>query len=389
MVGCGMLKKSRVHCACRKYLLHVVVKCRACPFQPRATVTESTPMKALIETIESGAHLSREQVFAAGEALLSEDAGLEEKARFLTALSERGEAPEEIAFFAQSFLEKAVDPGLKPGDVGGPLMDVCGTGGDKLNLFNISTTWMFVLAAAGAVVVKHGNRGITSKSGGADVLEYLGVKLDLPPERFVEGVKQTGLGFLFAPAYHPAFKSVAPVRKMLAERGQRTMFNILGPLLNPVRPDYQLIGVFSEHLQPGFAEILTLLGRKSAWVVHGKTEAGAGMDEVSVSGPTQVWKTESGKISHETLEPASLGVEVRPVGELKGGDAAANASLLTGILSGEIRDAKRDVVLLNAAAGLTVCGKASNMEEGLQRAAELIDSGAAKQKLDAFLAFHS
>ena len=166
--------------------------------------------------------------------------------------------------------------------IGKPLLDVCGTGGDKLNLFNVSTTSVFLLAAAGVAVVKHGNRGITSKSGGADALEALGIRIDLPADEFGHCVEEVGAGFLFAPLYHPAFKAVVPVRKLLAERGQRTIFNILGPLLNPARPDYQLIGVFDENLCPVFCRhSATSRPRERAWAVHGSAGAAGGMDELS------------------------------------------------------------------------------------------------------------
>lgn len=334
-------------------------------------------MKELTKCVKEGRELDRDQVSVAGKALLDEGVPPDDKARFLSELSMKGETPGEIAAFVEVFLERAVDPGLVAAEMGGPLLDVCGTGGDKLNLFNISTASVFVLAAAGVKVVKHGNRGITSPSGGADVLEALGIRIDLPAEDFAECVKRVGAGFMFAPMYHPAFKAVVPVRKLLAERGQRTIFNILGPLLNPVKPDYQVIGVFDENLAPVFVDILNRLGRKNAWVVHGKTAEGSGMDEVSVCGETVIWKTFGGGKSSEKLLPPDVGIELGDVADLKGGDARENAELLRGILSGELKGAKRDIVLLNAAAGLVVAGKAADLGEGMALAAEQVDSGAA------------
>lgn len=344
-------------------------------------------MKELAKHVKEGHELDKSQVIEAGEALLDEELSAEDKAAFLSELAEKGETPEEIASFVELFLDRAVDPGLSADQLDGPVLDVCGTGGDKLDLFNISTTTIFVLAAAGVKLVKHGNRGITSKSGGADVLEALGIRIDMPPEDFAECVKQVGVGFLFAQMYHPAFKAVMPVRKMLAERGQRTIFNIMGPLLNPVRPDYQVIGVFDENLPPVFADILTRLGRKQAWAVHGKTGDGSGMDEMSVCGATEIWKTCAGEISSETVVPSDLGISPSEVIDLKGGDASDNAELLKGILSGDIVGPRRDMVLLNSAAGLVVTGKASNLSDGMALAAEQLDRGAATEVLEKWQAF--
>ena len=210
-------------------------------------------MIQFIEQLQSGNDLSAEQVTSCADFLLNETAGNDEKAQLLKALSTKGETPAEIAAFVEAFLVHAVDPGFTAGECNGPTIDVCGTGGDKLDLFNISTTSVFVIAGGGACVVKHGNRVITSKSGGADVLEALGIAIDLPAARLRECVMQHNLGFLFAPIYHPAFKAVVPVRKQLAGEGVRTVFNLIGPLLNPVRPDYQMVGVFDGNLTTPFA----------------------------------------------------------------------------------------------------------------------------------------
>jgi anthranilate phosphoribosyltransferase len=341
----------------------------------------------LIEQIRAGGELAEDQIGSAAEALLEEGVAAEEKVDFLAALAEKGETPREIAGFANAFLERAVDPGIVPPEMDRPLLDVCGTGGDRLDLFNVSTTSVFVLAGAGVGVVKHGNRKITSKSGGADVLEALGIPIDLTGPRLVECLKQVGAGFLFAPRYHPAFRAVAPVRKILAERGQRTVFNILGPLLNPARPDFQLIGVFDEALVPVMAEILTRLGRKRAWSVHGKTETGAGMDELSSLGPTVVSETRSGRISSSTIDPSALGLSPALVTDLRGGDAEENAAITRGILSGEIRGPKRELVLLNAGAGMVIAGSGATLEEGIALAGESIDSGAAWQVLERWRSF--
>ena len=217
--------------------------------------------------------------FAAGQ-LLDENEDISIKTQFLKSLAKKGETPSEIAGFVKNFLKHAVDPKFSSDDCQGPTIDVCGTGGDKLDLFNISTASVFVLAAGGASVVKHGNRGITSKSGGADVLEELGVPIDLPVDDLRRCVLENNAGFLFAPLYHPAFKAVVPVRQELAKEGIRTVFNLIGPLLNPVGPDYQLVGVFDSTLTTTFAQILGKLGRKRAWAVHGQGPNNEGMDEM-------------------------------------------------------------------------------------------------------------
>ena len=221
-------------------------------------------MDALIHHLEEGLELSLREVEVAAELLLDSHVADEKKARLLEALSRKGETAAEITGFVEAFLQHAVDPHVGLLDLEGPTIDVCGTGGDKLDLFNVSTTAMFVVAAAGGIVVKHGNRGITSKSGGADVLEALGIRIDLSAEGFRDCLEKAGVGFLFAPMYHPAFKAVIGVRKLLAEKGVRTIFNLIGPLMNPARPQCQLTGVFVREMCPVFAEILQRLGRDAA-----------------------------------------------------------------------------------------------------------------------------
>ncbi|MCB1061864.1 MAG: anthranilate phosphoribosyltransferase [Verrucomicrobiae bacterium] len=344
-------------------------------------------MKPLSDILLAGEDLTSEQITEAADSLLSETVSDGEKAAFLRALADKGETPAEIAGFVNAFLERAVTPVIDRAGLDRPLLDVCGTGGDKLDLFNVSTASVFVLAASDVAVVKHGNRGITSKSGGADVLEALGIRIDLPPESFGDCVSEVGAGFLFAPMYHPAFKAIVPVRKQLAGEGRRTIFNLLGPLLNPARPDYQLIGVFDETLTPAFAEILGRLGRQRAWAVHGHTETGEGMDELSSIGLTDVVETTDLSARSFTVNPAHLGIASATVDDLKGGDAKENAALLQRILDGSEEGPKRDIVLLNAAAGLTICGKAADLSAGLTLAREAIDSGEAIARLEAWRQF--
>lgn len=330
------------------------------------------------QTARSG-ELTAGQIREVATWLLDENVAPDEKADFLGALHRRGETPAEVVALAETMLEHAV-PFDVPDDLR-PVIDVCGTGGDKLGLFNISTAVMFVAAGAGARLVKHGNRGITSKSGGADVLEALGLPVDLPVERLQDMLGEAGAVFLFAPCFHPAFKAVAPARKLLAERGQPSVFNMLGPLLNPSRPEGQLAGVFNESLVDLYADVLPGLGRERAWVVHGKAGDTGVMDEISTLGPTLIAKVSGGKTTRDTVTPADLGVSAAELEALRGGDAPANAQLLSELLRGERRGAARDIVAVNAAAALIVAGLTDDWAEARERAEESIDSGAAEQVL--------
>lgn len=338
----------------------------------------------LIAEVKAARDLDAAEAEMAVAALTSGDVADGDKAEFLQALRTKGETAKEIAAFAQALLARAVNPELDPARLAGPMIDVCGTGGDRLELFNVSTTVMFVLAAGGACVVKHGNRAVTSKSGGADVLEELGVKIDLAPKRLRACVEEFGLGFIFAPAYHPAFKAIVPVRKALAAQGIPTIFNLLGPLLNPARPPYQLVGVFSPVLLPKYAEALAVLGRAHAWAVHG-----SGMDELSLTGPSAVQEVIDGQVRERTINPAELGLTICSVEDLRGGDRRENAALLAGILDGRETGPKRDLVLLNAAAGFVITGLASDLPAGLALAREQIRSGRALAKLQALQNFTS
>lgn len=339
-------------------------------------------MDALIHHLEAKQELSPREVEVAAALLLDPAMPDEKKARLLAALALKGETPGEIAGFVEAFLEHAINPHLGLLDLEGPTLDVCGTGGDQLDLFNISTTAMFIAAAAGAVVVKHGNRGITSKSGGADVLEALGIRIDLPADDFRNCVEKAGIGFMFAPLYHPAFKAVVAVRKSLAAQGVKTIFNLIGPLLNPARPQCQLIGVFNRDLCPDIAAILQRLGRHSAWVVHGTTGDGRAVDEVSLMGATRIFK--SGlyqEMVDEEIHPHDFGMKHAEVAELQGGDAKVNAAILEAILAGRETGPKRDMVLMNAGAALACAGLADDMGDGIEISREMITSGAALEKL--------
>lgn len=345
-------------------------------------------MDDLISHLQHGRELDAALIQSALAVLVDEKADAACKGAFLQALRDKGETPGEIAGFVRELLSRAVDPGLDAATLPGPMLDVCGTGGDRMELFNVSTTAMFVLAAGRAVIVKHGNRGMTSRCGGADVLEELGVKIDLAPAGFRRCVERVGIGFLFAPNYHPAFRVIAPVRKALAARGVATIFNILGPLLNPARPGHQLVGVFQKSILPKYAEAFALLGRTHAWAVHGSSgPVGGGVDEISTIGTTEICAVRNGEISSHTLDAEPLGFPRASIEELRGGDCAENARILMGVLSGHIRGAKRDVVVLNAAAGFVVADLAPDLAAGIALAEEHLDNGSALEKLRALQSF--
>src|SRR6266576_634797 len=270
-------------------------------------------MKTLVEKLRAGVDLNSSDIAFAVTLLLSEQVEDKAKAEFLTALHNKGESAEELAGFVELLMQRAVDPMIDPAELPGPLIDVCGKGGDGLDFFNISTTIMFILAAGGAAVIKHGNRSVTSTCGSADVLEELRVPLHLPPEELQECAKRHGLAFVFARRYHPAFRAVAKMRERLAREKTRTIFNLLGPLLNPVRPPRQLIGVFAPQLTGIFAEVLRRLGRARAWIVHGLAEGSDGMDDISVSGATTIAELDNGKITSAVLDTQWLGLKRCPI----------------------------------------------------------------------------
>ena len=339
-------------------------------------------MDLLITHLVHGEELGLHEIEVAAELLLDPGVADEKKSRLLLALSEKGETPAEIAGFVEAFLQHSVDPMIGAMELEGPTLDVCGTGGDQLDLFNVSTTAMFIAAAAGAVVVKHGNRGITSKSGGADVLEALGVRIDLPPEGFRHCLEKAGVGFLFAPNYHPAFKALAGVRKQLATAGHRSIFNLIGPLLNPARPECQLVGVSDRSLCPAFAEILQRLGRESAWVVSGMAPDLRVVDEVSLMGSTLICKSGAYQdLEDEEVSPEDFGFRIARLEDLQGGDAKTNAAILEAILSGQDTGPKCDMVILNAAAALACAGLADHMGDAIGIAREAISGGAAIERL--------
>src|SRR5438874_2172711 len=344
-------------------------------------------MTSLIEKIRAGADLNLGDVQHAIVFLLSDSVSAQMKAEFLTLLHRKGESASEIANFVRVLLERAIPLQIEENDVSGPIIDVCGTGGDGVNLFNVSTAVMFVLAAGGVTVIKHGNRHVTSLSGSADVLEALGVPIDLEPENLRDCVERVGVGFIYARLYHPAFRALAEMRTQLAAKNQRTIFNLLGPLLNPARPKRQLIGVFSPGFTRTFAEVTRQLGRERAWIVSGMASDTLRMDDVSTIGPTTIAELHRGKITSAVLDTRWLGIPQASLDELLGGDAKLNAHIVTQILSGTETGPKRDLIIANAAAGFVVAGYAREMNVGIAMAREQIECGRALEKLRALQAY--
>lgn len=344
-------------------------------------------MDDLIEQLRRGCALGSGDVKRAVACLGDPKETEARKADLLRALHDKGETPEEIAAFTLALLERAVDPGIDPGAQRGPLLDMCGTGGDRLDLFNVSTTAMFLVAAAGAAIVKHGNRKISSRCGGADVLEALRIRIDLEPADARRCLDRCGIVFLFARKYHPTFQIIAPVRARLASEGGLTIFNQIGPLLNPARPPHQVVGVFSRTLLEPTARALGILGRTHAWAVHGETGDGRGMDELSILGRSFIAKVRGRATGWEEIDPAQLAFRSAALDQVAGGDATRNAATLVGILRGAIQDGRRDMAVFNAAAGLVVAGLARDLAHGIDIAQTQIASGNALKKLEALRAF--
>jgi len=329
-----------------------------------------------IKDLVAGRDLSPGDVEAAMDAVLGGEASAAQIAAFVVALRMKGESPGEIAAAAGA-LRKHCET-IRP-RVDGPLLDTCGTGGDGLHTFNISTAAAVVAAACGIAVAKHGNRAVSSKAGSADVLEALGVRIDLTPQRVQQCIEQVGIGFLFAPSHHAALRYAAPVRR---ELGIRTLFNLLGPLSNPASATHQVVGVYDPARIEQLAQALGSLGLTAAWVVHGE----GGLDEVSPSGPTNVAQLADGEVTTFEVSPRDFGLSEVPIEALRGGDAQRNAEIIGGVLDGEEGPA-RVAVLLNAAAALCVTGLTSDRRAAAERAAEVIDSGAAKETLERWAQF--
>ncbi len=333
-------------------------------------------IKESIAKLIEGASLSEEEAAAVMDEIMSGEATPAQFGAFVTALRLKGETVDEIAGMARVMRRKALRVA-----VAGPLLDTCGTGGDHQGTFNVSTAAAFVCAGAGLRVAKHGNRAMTSRCGSADVLEALGARIDLTPEQVVECLERTGIGFMFAPAFHPAMKFAAGPRR---EIGVRTVFNILGPLTNPAGATAQVLGVAEPGLAEKMAQVLGRLGCGHALVVHGED----GFDEVSISASTLVWELAGGDVRRYKLNPSDAGLAPADASAVRGGSPEENAAALRRVLSGE-RGPLRDFTLLNAAAGLVAGDMAASMPEGIVLAAAAVDGGAAGKALERFVSVSS
>lgn len=325
--------------------------------------------------VVEGENLTANEAEAAMQAIMSGDAEKLQTAAFLAALRMKGETEEEIAAFATVMRTMALRINPKVAKS----VDVCGTGGDTIKTFNISTTAAFITACV-VPVAKHGNRSVTSKCGSADVIEELGANLALPAEKIAESIEKVGIGFMFAPVHHKAMKNVMEVRQKL---GIRTVFNILGPLTNPANATHQLIGVYDASLTEKIAKVLRILGLKKALVVHGEP----GLDEVSISGKTKVSQLEGGEITTYFIKPYDFGLKYASPDEIAGGSKEEGAKILTDILSGNEQGAKRDVVLLNAASAIFAAEEAETIEQGFEVARVILEDGSAQKKLNEFIRF--
>lgn len=336
-------------------------------------------LNELTSLVEEGIDLTLAQAAESADLLASSETEAAGKARFLAALANKGEATDEVAGLARRFRELARNPGLERWQASG--IDVCGTGGDKIGSFNVSTTVVFGLAAAGVPVLKHGNKSITSKCGSANLLEALGVHLMADDATLARSMEELGFCFMFAPAFHPAFKEIMPVRQELAAKGQRTVFNILGPLINPAGPAHQLLGVYSDAVVDMLAGTLHALGLKSGIVAHSKLPDGRGMDELSVVGGNHVRGFGELASLGGVWSPARFGLRVADVSELLGGELEDNLRILDDLLEGKAPQGLEDTIALNIAAALLIVGKSPSVEEGLSVARDVILGGALKAKL--------
>jgi anthranilate phosphoribosyltransferase len=325
--------------------------------------------KGLIAKVASGALLSREESALAFDRMMSGEATPSQMGGLLMGMRVRGETVDEITGAASTMRAKMTKVAAPP-----EAIDVVGTGGDGSGSYNVSTCAALIVAGAGVPVAKHGNRALSSKSGAADVLGALGVKIDLRPDEITRCIYEAGIGFMFAPAHHPATKNVAATRVELATR---TIFNLLGPLSNPAGVRRQMTGVFSRQWIEPVAQVLKALGSEAAWVAHGSD----GLDEITTSGPTHVAALEKGAVRTFEINPEDIGIEKAKPEMLRGGDAESNAAALKGVLKGN-KGPYRDIALLNAAAALVVAGKARDIKEGAIIAAKSIDSGEAEGRLE-------
>jgi len=330
---------------------------------------------AAIKAAVESAPIPAPMVEGALRRILAGEATQVQIAAFLVAMRVRGETSEDLLAAARVMRQYCTPLAIQAREV---VLDTCGTGGDGHGTFNISTAAAIVVAACGVTVAKHGNRAASSKAGSADVLEALGIRIDIDPPTVAACIDEVGIGFMFARVHHPAMRHVAPVR---AELGIRTLFNLIGPLSNPAGASHQLVGVYERKRCEPMAQVLKDLGSRAAWVVHGHD----GVDEISISGPTFVAELKDGTIRTFEVTPATFGLPEAKLSDLAGGTAQDNARMIRGVLAGE-RGPKRDAVLINAAAALCIGEKATSPVHGLELATGAVDSGAAAAKLDAWIA---
>ena len=329
--------------------------------------------KALIAKVATGAALTREEAAQAFDRMMSGEATPSQMGGLLMALRVRGETVEEITGAVTTMRAKMLTVAAPANAV-----DVVGTGGDASGSYNISTCAAFIVAGCGVPVAKHGNRALSSRCGAADVLSALGVRIDLEPDAISRCIHEAGIGFMFAPAHHPAMKNVGPTR---VELGTRTIFNLLGPLSNPANVKRQMVGVFSRHWVEPVAHVLKNLGSERAYVVHGSD----GLDEITTAGPTAVATLENGSVRTFEIDPKDVGLEIARPETLRGGDAVSNAAALKGVLEGK-DGPYREVAAFNAAAALVVAGRADSLREGVELALNSIDSGEAEGRLERLIA---
>ncbi|MGO8763876.1 MAG: anthranilate phosphoribosyltransferase [Limisphaerales bacterium] len=334
------------------------------------------------EQLKAARELGEADVRHAVEQLADERVSAGVKADFLAALAQKGETPEEIAAFACALRAKSIQPPLDAQTRSREILDVVGTGGDRLGTFNISTAAAIICAAAGVTVAKHGNRAVTSQAGSADVLETLGIPTRSTPADAARLLRERRFAFFFAPDYHPAFRHISAARKLCAERGQRTIFNLLGPLLNPAQPSAMLVGVPRPEFCKPMAQVLQSLGVRRAMVVCGKAPGAGFLDELSPLGENTIAEFyQERALAVSTSTPEEFHLQPATLAELLGGDQNANAKIIRDIFSGTERGPKREAVLLNAAAALFVGGKTRSLMEGWELAVQTMESGKAKAKL--------
>ena len=346
-------------------------------------------LEQLTESLKAGQSMSRAEAEASAQLLGSESISDEQKCAFLKALADKGETAEEVSGFASVFRSLAIDPMVS--DFAERGVDVCGTGGDGFGTFNISTTVSFLLAASGVPVLKHGNRSITSNCGSADLMEALGIRLEVELPVHRKALEALNFTFFFAPAFHPVFKAIMPARKALAAQGQKTIFNLLGPMINPARPKSQLMGVFSKDWLSPIADALQALNLRSGMIVHGEPLPGSRLDELSCAGVNYIQGF--GSLSEESgvLDLASAGLASCEASELKGGSVSDNLALLKDFAEQKNRlmpQGLRDSIYLNAGAALYSAQQVNSIKEGVQRARETVQSGALEQWLEAIHAFY-